>query len=445
MVFPARADERHFLLVGLGSKADFDLEAFRQAAGEAARAVRKTLNRSAEISFAPWQGQTIDNADALAAAWVEGWLLGLYSFDRYRKRPSGPDPEWLHLGCDISGEEVLREVRVRAEATMLARDLVNEPAGRLNPTTFVEWIQARFGSYAVRINVYQGAELEAKQMRGLLAVGKGSMHSPALVEIAYESAEGEPFIALVGKGVTFDLGGMNVKIGKDISDARMDMGGAAAVLGAMDLLIRRQARRNVVALLAIAENVPDARAYLPSDIISYSNGMNVQVKNTDAEGRLVLADALLYSATFEPREIIDIATLTGNVGEALGLGIAGMWGDSDMTARLKAVGASSGDLVWPMPLLKDYETQLMSDYADIANWAPTPYGGAGLAALFLRRFVRDKVPWVHIDMANTVQVHNTRGYCPVGATGYGVRLLSDYILSGNRFSDQEPKLETMAK
>lgn len=110
-----------------------------------------------------------------------------------------------------------------------------------------------------------------------------------------------------------------------------------------------------------------------------------------------------------------------------------------MTARLKAVGASSGDLVWPMPLLKDYETQLMSDYADIANWSPTPYGGAGLAALFLRRFVRDKVPWVHIDMANTVQVHNTRGYCPVGATGYGVRLLSDYILSGNRISDQEPK------
>lgn len=224
-------------------------------------------------------------------------------------------------------------------------------------------------------------------MVGLITVGKGSVHPLTMVEIRYCTDPSLPLTALIGKGVTFDMGGMNVKAGRDISDARMDMGGAAAVAGALDILTSVKARANLLVLLPIAENVPDGGAFLPSDVIRYPNGLSVQTANTDAEGRLILADALIHADRLGAKQAIDIATLTGNVGEALGLKLAGIWGDSGMTAKLIASGNDCGDRLWPMPLVDDYEELLKSDYADMTNISPISYGGAIVAALFIRRFV----------------------------------------------------------
>lgn len=235
-------------------------------------------------------------------------------------------------------------------------------------------------------------------------------------------------LALVGKGVTFDLGGMNVKTASDISDARMDMGGAAAVIGAMDILIRKRANVNVTALIPVVDNVPDAEAMLPSSVIRYPNGVTVQVANTDGEGRLIIADALIHAANIGANQAVDIATLTGNVGAALGLGIAGIWGDADITQSLVEIGERNGERLWPMPLMDEYEADLRSNYADLRNVSTSPFAGAITAALFIRRFVAESMSWVHIDMAGTVQYKQDVGYSEAGATGYGARLLADYVM-----------------
>lgn len=445
--FFGRRGELSYLIAGLGSVKDYGPERLRETAGIAGRALRKPGYRSVDVSLrflrfaseeeAGDEMESAAEAEAVAA-WVEGWLLGTYVFDPYRPHlKAAAGPERMHLLASYDASAAIERARLRAESTMLARDLVNEPGDRLHPEAFAERIETHFaGMDDVRCRVYRGVELAERQMNGLLTVARGSRYAPALVELVYEPVPGEAPVALVGKGVTFDMGGMNVKTANDISDARMDMGGAAAVIGALDLLVRARTPRNVVALIPIADNVPDARSYLPGEVVEYPNGLTVQVKNTDAEGRLILADAMLHAASFAPAEIVDVATLTGNVGQALGLGIAGMWGDAGMTARLAAAGEACGDRIWPMPLMDEYEEQLRSEYADLANWAPTPYGGAILAALFLRRF-SGGFPWVHIDMANTSQAKSERGYYPVGASGYGVRLLADYVRAGAKADSEE--------
>ncbi|MGG6313634.1 M17 family metallopeptidase [Paenibacillus macerans] len=326
-------------------------------------------------------------------------------------------------------EAVCETARIRAEGAMLARDLVNEPPDALNPDRFAAWVEARFAGTPVRVHAYRGQELAEREMHGLLAVGAGSKHPPALIELAYSGgAEDLPLLALVGKGITFDMGGMNVKTAPDISDARMDMGGAAAVIGAMDILVRQRVAVRVTALIAIADNLPDARAMLPSSVIRYPNGLTVQVANTDGEGRLILADALLHAAKLGAAEAIDIATLTGNVGQALGLGIAAILGDAGMARTLVAIGERNGERLWPMPLMEEYESELRSDYADLRNVGTSGMAGAIIAALFIRKFVADGLKWVHIDMAGTVQYKQEVGYSAAGATGYGARLLADYAV-----------------
>jgi leucyl aminopeptidase len=314
----------------------------------------------------------------------------------------------------------------------MKRDWVNESPETLNPDAFVDWVMDHFEGTPVGIHVYRGQELVDRGMNGLIAVGAGSEHAPALVELRYEVNTDMPMLALVGKAVTFDLGGMNVKTGRDISDARMDMGGAAAVIGAIDILVRQHAQVHVTALIAVADNLPDARAMLPSSVIRYPNGLTVQVANTDGEGRLILADALIHAAKLGAVQAIDIATLTGNVGDALGLGIAGIWGDVDMTRSLVEIGERNGERLWPMPLMEEYETELKSNYADLRNVGTSTLAGAITAALFIRHFVADTMDWVHIDMAGTVQFKQEISYSEAGASGYGARLLADYAVQNAR-------------
>ncbi|WP_339244158.1 leucyl aminopeptidase family protein [Paenibacillus sp. FSL R10-2796] len=428
-------EESDVIAIGMGKRRALTLEKVRRAAGSAARTALREGRNSA--SFVRRTAESnISAADELQA-WIEGWLLGLYRFQTYRgvtKIDISVDlllqtADWPEL-TKLELEVVLSTGRMRAEGAVVARDLVNEVPGTLNPDRFAEWMVEYFerDNAAVKVHVYRGQELVDLQMNGLLAVGAGSKHSPALVEIRYESNPELPMLALVGKGVTFDLGGMNVKTASDISDARMDMGGAAAVIGALDILVRNQAHVNVTALIPVVDNVPDAEAMLPSSVIRYPNGLTVQVANTDGEGRLIIADALIHAANIGATKVIDIATLTGNVGAALGLGIAGIWGDGEMTHSLVEIGERNGERLWPMPLMDEYEVDLRSNYADLRNVSTSPFAGAITAALFIRRFVAESLSWVHIDMAGTVQYKQDVGYSEAGATGYGARLLADYVM-----------------
>jgi leucyl aminopeptidase len=428
-------EESDVIAIGMGKRRALTLEKVRRAAGSAARTALREGRNSA--SFVRRTAESnISAADELQA-WIEGWLLGLYRFQTYRgvtKIDISVDlllqtADWPEL-TKLELEVVLSTGRMRAEGAVVARDLVNEVPGTLNPDRFAEWMVEYFerDNAAVKVHVYRGQELVDLQMNGLLAVGAGSKHSPALVEIRYESNPELPMLALVGKGVTFDLGGMNVKTASDISDARMDMGGAAAVIGALDILVRNQAHVNVTALIPVVDNVPDAEAMLPSSVIRYPNGLTVQVANTDGEGRLIIADALIHAANIGATKVIDIATLTGNVGAALGLGIAGIWGDGEMTQSLVEIGERNGERLWPMPLMDEYEVDLRSNYADLRNVSTSPFAGAITAALFIRRFVAESLSWVHIDMAGTVQYKQDVGYSEAGATGYGARLLADYVM-----------------
>lgn len=442
-LFGRSEGEPDALSVGVGQRRQLTLERIRRSGGAAARAlllegrIGGTLVRgSAEAG----EGKASRSKEAAAewlGAWIEGWLLGLYRFDKYRSRTriTGKvglnlrSEEWAEL-TRAELEAVIALARHRAEGTNLTRDWVNETPDALNPDTFVQWTVELFKDRPVSIHVYRGQELIDRGMNGLLTVGAGSVYAPALIELRYEgsSEPDSPMLALVGKAITFDMGGMNAKTGRDISDARMDMGGAAAVVGALDIVVRQNAKARITALIAVADNVPDARSTLPSSVISYPNGLTVQVANTDGEGRLVLADALIHAAKLGAAQIIDIATLTGNVGDALGLGIAGIWGDPGMTGSLVEIGERNGERLWPMPLMDEYESELKSHYADLRNVGTSTLAGAIVAALFIRRFVPESARWVHIDMAGTVQYKQDVGYAEAGATGYGARLLADYAI-----------------
>ncbi|MFF2481075.1 M17 family metallopeptidase [Paenibacillus sp. NPDC058071] len=444
-LFGRSEGEPDIVAIGMGVRVGTTLEAVRRAGGRAARAMlREGRTGAALVRDAAAYGrggEGLASADWLQA-WIEGWQLGLYRFQPYRNKTRSDETvalrlqsnDWPELSKDVMAS-VLEKARIRAAGAMLTRDLVNESPGTLHPERFAAWMEEHFGQFGqgVHVHVYRGRELEERQMNGLLTVGAGSQYEPALVEIRYEGGADLPMLALIGKGVTFDMGGMNAKTASDISDARMDMGGAAAVVGAMDIMIRSRAAVNVTALIPVVENVPDANATLPSSVIRYPNGLTVQIANTDGEGRLIIADALLHAANIGAEKVIDIATLTGNVGSALGLGIAGIWGDSDMAAGLVSIGERNGERLWPMPLMDEYESELHSLYADLRNVGTSPYGGAIIAALFIRRFVASGMKWTHIDMANTVQYKQDAGYSEAGATGYGARLLADYaVLEASR-------------
>lgn len=427
-LFGRKGENAHVLIVGLGDEAKLGLDQVRASAGVAARAVEKEQLPSASVDFSAI-GSRFCEAEVVTA-WVEGWLLGIYAFDKYKSSKKARHVKELALRFTPSAEleEAVSLGRIRAEGTILARDLGNEPPNFLRPATMVERVIERFKDTPVQIQVFKGAQLEEHQMNGLIAVGKGSKYPPALIEMRYCTDPAKPLLALVGKGITFDTGGISLKSGRNLSDMRIDMGGSAAVIGALDIIVASKQQANVVVLVATAENMPDGASMLPGEVIKYANGLTVQVGNTDAEGRLVLADALLHAAKLGAKEIVDIATLTGACVSALGNRMSGVWGTDDMPDVLQKLGQHAGERVWPMPLEDEYDDLLKSQYADLCNITGVAYAGAITAALFLRRFVdTSAVKWAHIDMAGPMDANSTSGYVVEGATGYGARLLADFV------------------
>lgn len=401
------------------------LETVRSMAGTAARALSRAKVSSAvlDLNALNEQFSSLDTEETVIA-FVEGWHLGAYQFLAYK---SDADPFSTKLTIESASEKAIQTGEQRAEAVSYSRDLMNELSDVLNPESYPERLKETFENTDATVTVHDKAKLEEMKMNGVLTVGRGSRYAPSFVEISYCNNPSKPLVALVGKGVTFDTGGISLKSGKDLSDMRMDMGGSAAVAGAMKLLVESEADVNVVALIPMVENSPDNLSVLPGEVIQYKNGHTVQVGNTDAEGRLILADALLRAAELNATYVVDIATLTGSIENALGSEIAGVFGDEELAGKMKEIGAKNGDAVWPMPLIDAYDESLQSDYADFNNISSLSFAGSITAALFLRRFVSKDTKWLHVDMAGMMQKTSNSGYYPKTATGYGARLLADYV------------------
>ena len=417
------------LLVGVGPKDAFDVTAMRRALGTVAGTARRF--GSVATTFALTAGSRLA-ADAVQAA-GEGLGLGAYRFDRYRSAPS--DGEELTsitmLGSPRWDARAMRAAVTRADvivdAVCWARDLVNTPAGDLPPAALADAAQTMADDVGLECRIWDEHELETGGFGGILGVGKGSVHPPRLIELSYRRAGRALPLALTGKGVTFDSGGLSIKPADGMETMKDDMGGAASILATMKAIARLKPKVNVIAAIPSSENMPSGSAQKPGDVIRHYGGTTSEVLNTDAEGRLILADALAFLAEKEPQLIVDTATLTGACMVALGTDITGAMGNDDGLAReLMTAGSKVGEPVWQLPLHPDYRTLIDSNVADIKNVGKR-YGGAITAAWFLAEFA-GSTPWVHLDIAGPA--FNDRGtdLGPKGSTGVPVRTLVRFIL-----------------
>ncbi len=419
-----RLDE--VLLVGTG---DGSPSAFRRAGAVTARRVGKQTTTVASAVV----GAARDDA---VRAYVEGYALASYAYSRAaRDDDRGPIPLDLHVRRPSQRAEAARRALVTAGAVHLSRDLGNEPADIKSPGWLAEVTAAAASAAGLTSRIRDEADLAAEGFGGVLAVGQGSVRPPRLIELAYRpSGRGRvPHIVLVGKGITFDTGGISLKPNEGMLLMKMDMAAGAAIIGTMTALRDLDVSVRVTALVAAAENMPSGTAQRPSDVITQYGGRTVEVLNTDAEGRLVLADALAYAdRRLNPDAIIDLATLTGAGTMALGKRVAGFYAtDERLAAGLQRASVRSGDRIWRMPLVEDYRPAISSDIADLANIATDKAIGAGsiTAALFLREFVGMR-PWAHFDMSGPAKTDKDEDELSRGATGFGVRLLLNWLEAG---------------
>jgi leucyl aminopeptidase len=377
-------------------------------------------------------------ADA-AAQLAIGADLGSYKFDRYKYvDPAAIKPAELNAPLTIlsndgaSSDRVYQSRgRVLVDAVNFTRDLISEPANAIYPESFVERTRQAFrGVAGVSIEVLDVPAMERLGMGSILAVGKGSVRPPRMLLVEYRGrgAPANPLV-LAGKGITFDSGGISLKPGAGMWEMKGDMSGAAAVVGAVLALSRQQAPVNVVAIAALAENMPGGAAARPGDVVKAHNGKTIEILNTDAEGRLVLADALAYAETrYDPVAIVDLATLTGAKVTALGDEYAGLFTRSDpLASQLTAAGEATGELLWRLPLHKNYGEDMKSAIADIKNVVEGGGPGAGLGAHFIGYFADPATPWAHLDIAGNELGASTGPTVPEGAAGYGVRLLDHFV------------------
>jgi leucyl aminopeptidase len=421
------------LLVGVGPDADRNAETLRRAAAVAVGAAGK----AATMATALHQAGPADEA-ALAAV-AEGTVLAAYRFQRHK---SAPDPVLAAATLLVDGDgalaaagPVLHRAEVAARATLAARDLVNEPASRINPATLAAEAVRLAKAAGLEHEVLTGTALRRGRFGAVLAVGGGSATGPRLVRLRYRppgagSRSRSPgagrHVALVGKGVTFDTGGIDLKRGASMDGMKDDMAGAAAILAAVTAAAELELPTAVTAILPLVENMPGGSAMRPGDVVTARNGVTVEVTNTDAEGRLILADGLALAAEDGPDAILDLATLTGSVVYGLGLGCTGVFGNTPtLTAEVLAAAARAGELACELPMIEDYRRFLDSEVADLVNATNEP-GDSVQAALFLREFVAG-TPWVHLDIAGPATAKEARYYQPKGASGWGVRTLLAFL------------------
>lgn len=441
-----RIPAKRVLLVGLGKKKDARLDLIRQAMGTATKRARQV---GATTLTTLLHGLELPGTTALdlAQAMTEGAILGGYRFTEYRSSNHDEPKDLEQVVVLAPAAGLLAEIkqgthqgRISAEAAAYVRDLCNHPSNVMTPTRLAMEAKAIAKEQGVRVTILERRDMEKLGMGALLGVARGSHEPPKFIILEYRgdrrsssagngrrSRAGSGPIVLVGKTITFDTGGISLKPAENMEQMKADMTGGAEVLATIRAASRLRLPLHVIGILPATENMPGGGAIKPGDIVKTLSGKTVEVQNTDAEGRLILADGLAYAARYKPGTLIDVATLTGACMVALGQFAIGMLGNNEaLKKRIQAAGEKTGERVWEMPLWEDYFEQLRSDVADMRNIGGR---GAGVitAALFLSRFVGE-TPWVHLDIASTDWSERERAYIPKGPTGVGTRLLIQYLI-----------------
>lgn len=360
---------------------------------------------------------------------IEGIFLGNYSFNKYKKEKKKKKLEVIVLYQNQNLiKKIISEAARLIEAVIFTKDLVNEPAISLTPKSFFQRTKNELNKEGIKVTALTKAEMQKKKMNSILAVGNGSENSPYLIKIHYKPKQKpKQKIALVGKGVTYDTGGYSIKPTNGMYEMKADMAGAAAVVGTILAAAKSNLPIELLGFIPAVENMISGKAYRPGDIIKSYSGKTIDVKDTDAEGRIVLADALTYACESKPGQMIDFATLTGAVAVALGVYRAGMFTNvQELSDKLIESGEKTYELLWQLPFGKEYEKLIKSDLADVSNLGPR-WGGAITAGKFLEHFVDEKIPWVHIDLAGPALSHDLNNYSKKYNTGFGVRLMYDYL------------------
>ncbi len=423
----------HVLVIGLGKAADVKALTLEEAGASAVAAALAAKVGALEIVAALPKGVKLDGVKA-AAHLAFGASLRSYRFDKYRTKEKPEDKPKLKSVSVItaSGDKAkaaFAPLHALAESVAFARNLVTEPGNILHPESYAAECK-KLSAVGLKVEVLGEAQMKKLGMGSLLGVGQGSVRESQLVVLQWNGGKkGEKPVALVGKGVTFDTGGISIKPSNGMEDMKYDMGGSAAVVGTMRALAARKAKVNAVGIIGLVENMPDGNAQRPGDVVTSMSGQTIEVLNTDAEGRLVLADALWYCQDrFKPSCMVDLATLTGAIVVSLGSHRAGLFSNNDkLSTALSAAGDRTGERLWRMPMGDEYDRMINCDIADMKNISDGREAGSTTAAQFLQRFVND-VPWAHLDIAGVAWANKpATPLTPKGAVGWGVRLLNDWI------------------
>lgn len=430
-----RIKPRRVLVVGLGNQKELTLDTIRSVTGVACRYLRKLgAKRAATIVHGAGAGGI--SPEEAAQAITEGSILGLYTFQRHmtKNRDEGELEELQIVEMDKGKIPALKRGvsrgKIIADAVILARDMVNEPANFMTPSDIADIAKKVAKENDIDIEVLEKRDMEKLGMGALLGVAQGSDQPPKFIILHYRGDKGNDAqnIGIVGKGVTFDSGGISLKPSDGMAEMKGDMAGGASVIATLKAISQLKPKVNVTGLIPTAENLPSGSAQKPGDVVKALNGKTIEVDNTDAEGRLLLADALSYGRKLGLSAMIDIATLTGAIRVALGTHCTGAFTNNQkMVGQLEKSGEKTGERIWQMPMFEEYKEQNKSDVADIKNVGGR-LGGAITAAQFLAEFSED-TPWVHLDIAGTSMTNKEKGYLVKGATGTPVRALVDFILS----------------
>ncbi|MFQ6103467.1 MAG: leucyl aminopeptidase [Candidatus Glassbacteria bacterium] len=421
------------LLVGLGEVSEIDMDVMRKAGGIASRTGREICASKVIVDLETFCTGRLKPLEVSAAV-AEGAGLSLYRFLKHKSEDEDgkKDPSELVIASGGRGKhdemrKELEKVHIIVESTNLARDLSNEPANAMTPTRFTNLARALSRGQGLTCRVLGREDMRKLGMGGILAVAAGSGEPPKLLVIEHKGrGKKARTVIVVGKGVTFDSGGISIKPSDKMEEMKFDKAGACSVLGIMNAAAQLKLPMNLIGLMPLSENLPGGRAFKPGDVVKMQSGKTVEVISTDAEGRMMVADALSYSLRYKPDAVIDIATLTGACVIALGLHTTAIVGnDRRLIERVRAAGERTGERVWELPGWKVYREQLKSEVADLKNVGGRE-AGTITAALFLGEFVDDR-PWVHLDIAGTAMVKKDHPYMPRGATGVGVRLIIDLL------------------
>lgn len=422
-------------LIGLGNTTELTVSDLQTIAAKIGRKAKEVAAKRVAVSL-PKELHDMFGVEHVSQAIVEGLMLGTYTFSRHKSEETQKKEKYVEEVVILTTPPRLNAVAagiergtVMAGAVSFARDLVNEPPSVTTPTHLADVAKKLVkGQTSMSCEVLTPGEMKALGMEAILGVARGSDEEPRFIKLQY-SGGGRKTVCLVGKGITFDTGGLSLKDAKNMETMKLDMAGAAAILGVFSVLPILKPKVNVVGLIAATENMPGPKAVKPGDVVRAMNGKTIEILNTDAEGRVVLADALSYAgAKVKADVIVDLATLTGACMVALGEEIAGMFTDDyDLAKQLKDAAADAGENIWAMPLAKEYKELLKSDIADVKNISGSKYGGAINGALFLAEFAPVGIPWAHLDIAGPAFAEKDAPLTPKGGTGFGVRMILQYL------------------